>query len=224
MPVGSWKEGSHSSKLEFLALKWAVTEQFCKYLQYQPFTVWMDNNQLTYILTTANAEPDEGMLLVAGNVPGSCEAFLVDVHVMPLGELYRYCWFLGYFNNFHDMQEHITWKLLFQTDLHILLTNIDTIESLSNEWHRKIQMFPLNSIFHGWPISVIRLDLVLTSRLILVSNPAGSRPLTARLAESHLFMWLGYLSVWKILNGTAHASPRCKKFTKQSFTVLKIFF
>ena len=29
----------HSSKLEFLALKWAVTEQFCEYLQYQPFTV-----------------------------------------------------------------------------------------------------------------------------------------------------------------------------------------
>ena len=34
----------HSSKLEFLALKWAVTEQFREYLQYQPFTVWMDNN------------------------------------------------------------------------------------------------------------------------------------------------------------------------------------
>ena len=29
----------HSSKLEFLALKWAITEQFCEYLQYQPFTV-----------------------------------------------------------------------------------------------------------------------------------------------------------------------------------------
>ena len=39
----------HSSKLEFLALKWAVTEQFCEYLQYQPFTVHMDNNLLTYI-------------------------------------------------------------------------------------------------------------------------------------------------------------------------------
>ena len=28
----------HSSKLEFLALKWAITEQFHEYLQYQPFT------------------------------------------------------------------------------------------------------------------------------------------------------------------------------------------
>ena len=46
----------HSSKLEFLALKWAVTEQFQEYLQYQPFTVCMDNNPLTYILTTPNLD------------------------------------------------------------------------------------------------------------------------------------------------------------------------
>ena len=46
----------HSSKLEFLALKWAVTEQFRDYLQYQPFTVRMDNNPLTYILTTPNLD------------------------------------------------------------------------------------------------------------------------------------------------------------------------
>ena len=44
----------HSLKLEFLALKWAMTEQFREYLQYQPFTVWTDNNPLTYILTTPN--------------------------------------------------------------------------------------------------------------------------------------------------------------------------
>ena len=37
----------HSSKLEFLALKWAVTDQFKEYLQYRPFTVRMDNNPLT---------------------------------------------------------------------------------------------------------------------------------------------------------------------------------
>ena len=42
----------HSSKLEFLALKWAVTEQFREYLQYKEFTVRTDNNPLTYILTT----------------------------------------------------------------------------------------------------------------------------------------------------------------------------
>ena len=38
----------HSSKLEFLALKCSVTEEFREYLQYQPFTVRTDNNLLTY--------------------------------------------------------------------------------------------------------------------------------------------------------------------------------
>ena len=39
-----------------MALKWAVTEQFCEYLQYQPFTVRTDNNPLTYILMTPNLD------------------------------------------------------------------------------------------------------------------------------------------------------------------------
>ena len=46
----------HSSKLEFLALKWAITEQFREYLQYRPLTVLTDNNPLTYILTTPNLD------------------------------------------------------------------------------------------------------------------------------------------------------------------------
>ena len=46
----------HSLKLEFLALKWAVTEQFREYLQYRPFTMLTDNNLLTYILTTPNLD------------------------------------------------------------------------------------------------------------------------------------------------------------------------
>ena len=46
----------HSSKLEFLALKWAVTEQFREYLQYQPFLVRTDNNPLTYVMTTPNLD------------------------------------------------------------------------------------------------------------------------------------------------------------------------
>ncbi|KAI3352072.1 hypothetical protein L3Q82_020890 [Scortum barcoo] len=44
----------HSGKLEFLALKWAVCEKFRDYLFYAPsFTVFTDNNPLTYILSTA---------------------------------------------------------------------------------------------------------------------------------------------------------------------------
>ena len=40
-------------KLEFLALKWAVTEKFHEYLYGGNFEVYTDNNPLTYILTTA---------------------------------------------------------------------------------------------------------------------------------------------------------------------------
>ena len=44
----------HSMKLEFLALKWVVTEHFKEYLPYQPFLVKTDNNPLTYIMMTPN--------------------------------------------------------------------------------------------------------------------------------------------------------------------------
>ena len=44
----------HSSKLEFLALKWSVTEHFKEYLAYSPFVVQTDNNLLTYVLMTPN--------------------------------------------------------------------------------------------------------------------------------------------------------------------------
>lgn len=43
----------HSGKLEFLALKWAVCEKFRDYLFYAPFTVYADNNPLTYVMSTA---------------------------------------------------------------------------------------------------------------------------------------------------------------------------
>ena len=54
---GSWaltkhEKNYHSTKLEFLALKWAITEHFKEYLLYQPFLVKTDNNPLTYIMTT----------------------------------------------------------------------------------------------------------------------------------------------------------------------------
>ena len=44
----------HSTKLEFLVLKWAITEHFKEYLLYQPFLVRTDHNPLTYIMTTPN--------------------------------------------------------------------------------------------------------------------------------------------------------------------------
>ena len=46
----------HSSKMEFLALKWSITEHFIEYLLYMPFMVQTDNNPLMYILTTPNLD------------------------------------------------------------------------------------------------------------------------------------------------------------------------
>ena len=43
-------------KLEFLALKWAVTEKYHDYLYGTSFEVVKDNNPLTYILTTAHLD------------------------------------------------------------------------------------------------------------------------------------------------------------------------
>ena len=42
----------HFTKLEFLALKWAITEHFKECLLYQLFLVKTDNNPLTYIMAT----------------------------------------------------------------------------------------------------------------------------------------------------------------------------
>ena len=46
----------HSTKLEFLALKWVVTENFKEYLPYQQFLVKTDNNPLPYIMMTPNLD------------------------------------------------------------------------------------------------------------------------------------------------------------------------
>ena len=50
------KKNYHSSKLEFLVLKWSVMEHFKEYLAFAPFMVRTDNNLLTYVLTTPNLD------------------------------------------------------------------------------------------------------------------------------------------------------------------------
>ena len=45
----------HSTKLEFLALKWAIMEHFKEYL-YQPFFFMTNNDPLTYIMTIPNLD------------------------------------------------------------------------------------------------------------------------------------------------------------------------
>ena len=43
-------------KLEFLALKWAIIDRFHEYLYGGQFDVYMDNNPLAYILTSAKLD------------------------------------------------------------------------------------------------------------------------------------------------------------------------
>ena len=47
------EEKYHSTKLEFLALKWGITEKFRDYLAYSDhFWVFTDNNPLVYLMET----------------------------------------------------------------------------------------------------------------------------------------------------------------------------
>ena len=46
----------HSSKLEFLTLKWSIWERFHEYLYRGEFKVHTDNNPLTYVLITAKLD------------------------------------------------------------------------------------------------------------------------------------------------------------------------
>ena len=50
------KRNYDTHKLEFLALKWSITERFHEYLYGGHFEVYTDNNPLTYILTTAKLD------------------------------------------------------------------------------------------------------------------------------------------------------------------------
>ena len=43
-------------KLDFLPLKWTITDKFHEYLYGSEFQVYMDNNHLTYVLTTAKLD------------------------------------------------------------------------------------------------------------------------------------------------------------------------
>lgn len=52
-------------KLEFLALKWSVTEKFQDYLYGADFTVVTDNNPLTYVLTSAKLDATSHRWLAA---------------------------------------------------------------------------------------------------------------------------------------------------------------
>ena len=50
------EENYHSTKQDFLVLKWMITEQFQEYLLWKLFIVKTSKNPLTYIMTTPNLE------------------------------------------------------------------------------------------------------------------------------------------------------------------------
>ena len=56
MTLSRSKRNYDTHKLEFLALKWLITERFHEYLYGRHFEVYTDNNPLTYILTTAKLD------------------------------------------------------------------------------------------------------------------------------------------------------------------------
>ena len=62
----------HSSKLEFLVLKWSIMEHFKEYLVYSPFVVRTDNNLLTYVLMTPNLDAT-GTFQLKLRVPEGCQ-------------------------------------------------------------------------------------------------------------------------------------------------------
>jgi transposase InsO family protein len=64
-------------KLEFLALKWSVTEKFHDYLYGNKFVVFTDNNPLTYILTTAKLDATGHRWLAA------LSAYDFEIHYRP---------------------------------------------------------------------------------------------------------------------------------------------
>ena len=53
----------HSTKQEFLALKWVIVEQFQEHLLWKPFIVKTDNNLLTYTMTTPNLDATQHHLV-----------------------------------------------------------------------------------------------------------------------------------------------------------------
>ena len=50
------EKNNPAHKLEFLCLKWAVTEKFHDYLYGNQFSVYTDSNPLTYVLSSAKLD------------------------------------------------------------------------------------------------------------------------------------------------------------------------
>lgn len=54
--VSKTEKNYPAHRLEFLAMKWAITDKFADYLHNAKFAVWTDNNPLTYVMTSAKLD------------------------------------------------------------------------------------------------------------------------------------------------------------------------
>ena len=78
-------------KLEFLTLKWAITDRFHEYLYGSTFDVFTDNNPLTYILSTAKLDA-MGHRWVARLGPYNFSLFYKPGKINPADALSRIPW------------------------------------------------------------------------------------------------------------------------------------
>ena len=108
-------------KLEFLALKWSVTERFHKFLYGGHFEVYTDNNPLTYILTTVKLDAP-GQRWVAGLANYTFKIFYrsskLNVEVNALSQIL-------WENTQVDHMEALNVKTMLQSKL---VMNVDILE------------------------------------------------------------------------------------------------
>ena len=71
--LSAHEQNYHSSKLEFLVLKWAMTKHFKEHLKWKPFIIQTDNNPLTYIMTMPNLD------VMRYNWVGSLSQYTFDI-------------------------------------------------------------------------------------------------------------------------------------------------
>ena len=106
-------------KLEFIALKWSVTERFHEYLYGGHFEVYTDNNPLTYILTTAKLDAT-GQRWVASMANYNFKIFYrsgkLNVEADALSQI-------QWENTWVDYMEHLIVKTMLQSKL---VTEVDT--------------------------------------------------------------------------------------------------
>ncbi|MCG8622444.1 MAG: DDE-type integrase/transposase/recombinase, partial [Proteobacteria bacterium] len=129
-------------KLEFLALKWSVTERFHEYLYGGKFDVYTDNNPLTYILTTAKLD-------------ATGQRWIANLASYDFKIFYR----SGHLNVDADALSRIPWELqsVRENPLDEVLAKSVMIRS---GMHVKIPMFP-NAVILTHEL-IIRSDLQLT--------------------------------------------------------------